>query len=397
VNKRTIVNVGKYLLAFGLLAWVITKYWAPPEGKGLRDVWQQHVVEGKPIHGWFLLAALGLFATALLITFVRWYLLVRAQDLPFRLFDAFRLGLVGFFFNTFLPGSIGGDLIKAAVLVREQSSRTRAVSTVIMDRVIALWGLFWFVAVLGSVFWLTGGLENAAVGDRSKFLGADWVPAVLSAVGLEDNAGGRSKFIVGAFAGVCLVSLAVWLLLGLLPEHRAERFAGRLAARGRVGLAASEFWRAVWIYRCRQKSVFLAMGLACVGFVGFVMAYYCAVRVLWDGAADNPIPTLQQHFLLVPVGLIIMAMNPFPGGAGIGELGFGLLYGWFGCAPASGIFGTMVQRVLTWCLGLCGYLVYLRMRGSLPAGEGEPVAAQPSVNGVAKGGAQAAPSGAYTS
>ena len=41
-------------------------------------------------------------------------------------------------------------------VAREQSRRTVAVATVIMDRVIALWGLFWFVALLGGAFWLTG-------------------------------------------------------------------------------------------------------------------------------------------------------------------------------------------------------------------------------------------------
>ena len=58
-----------------------------------------------------------------------------------------RIGLIGFFYNSVLPGSVGGDIIKAAAIAREQSRRTIAVATVIMDRVIALWGLVWFVAV----------------------------------------------------------------------------------------------------------------------------------------------------------------------------------------------------------------------------------------------------------
>ena len=85
-------------------------------GKGLGYVWQTHVVEGKPIHLGYLLAAAALYLAATLLTFFRWYLLVRAVSLPFRLVDALRLGLVGLFFNTFLPGSVGGDIIKAAAL-----------------------------------------------------------------------------------------------------------------------------------------------------------------------------------------------------------------------------------------------------------------------------------------
>src|SRR5262249_54266655 len=159
---------------------------------------------------------------------VRWYVLVRAQGLPFRLSDAVRLGLAGFFFNTFLPGSVGGDVVKAAFLAREQNRRTVAVATVLMDRVIGLWGLFWFVALLGGAFWALGMLEGPAAGP--------------------------SQFVVKGAAVVVGASAAVWLLMGLLPQRRAERFAGRLSRLPKVGGPAAEFWRAVWIYRCRQGS-----------------------------------------------------------------------------------------------------------------------------------------------
>ena len=88
---------------------------------------------------------------SILITFVRWYILVRAQDLPFSMANAMRLGSIGMYWNTFLPGSIGGDIIKAAFLAREQSRRTAAVATILFDRVVGLCGLFWLITLLGSV------------------------------------------------------------------------------------------------------------------------------------------------------------------------------------------------------------------------------------------------------
>jgi uncharacterized protein (TIRG00374 family) len=341
VNKRIILNLGKYLLAFGLLAWVISKNWMPGSDKGLEYVWQRHVVQGQPVHAGFLLGALLAYVAAILLTFVRWYVLVRAQGLPFRVADALRLGLLGFFFNNFLPSSVGGDVIKAAFLAREQSRRTVAVATVIMDRVIALWGLFWFVALLGGVFWLTGNLEG--------------------------EGGDQSRWIVKVAAAVVGVSAVVWLLMGLLPAHRAERFAGRLTRLPKVGGSAAEFWRAAWMYRCRQGSVALALLISWVGFVGFVLTYYFCVRTLWDADAGSAIPTLTQHFLLVPIGLVIGAMPLFPGGAGIAEAGFGALYGWFRCPAASGVLGMLVQRVLTWGLGLLGYVAGGRIRTGVPA------------------------------
>jgi uncharacterized protein (TIRG00374 family) len=343
VNKRIVFNLLKYLLAFGLLGWVVWSNWEPPGGRGLSYVWQRHAIDGQPVAWGYLVAALVIYQAAVLLTLLRWYVLVRAQGLPFRLGDAIRLGLLGFFFSTFLPGSVGGDIVKAAALARVQSRRTVAVATVLMDRAIALWGLIWFVALLGAGFWLSGALEGPAAA--------------------------RAKWIVSAAGVIVASTTAVWLLLGLLPERRAERFAGRLTRLPKVGGSAAEFWRAVWLYRCRQGSVVLAMLLSCVGFVGFVLTFYCCAATLADG---QPLPSVTQHFLLVPVGMVIMAVPLFPGGAGIGELGFGLLYGWFGYSRAAGILGSLVQRVLTWLLALLGYLVALGMSPGAPQ-KAEPV------------------------
>jgi uncharacterized protein (TIRG00374 family) len=309
--------------------------------RGLAYVWQSHVVRGEPIHSGYLVLAFFLALAAIMLTFARWYVLVRAVELPFRVIDAFRLGFVGLFFNTFMPGSVGGDIIKAAFLAREHSRRTVAVATVLMDRAIALWALVWFVALLGAGFWLGGLLVGQGAEQCRTIVTIAWI-------------------IVGA-------SLVVWLGLGVLPEWRAVRFAGRLSKLPKVGHSAAEFWRAVWMYRCRPGSVYFVLLLSWIGHVGFVFLFYFAALTLWDPGSGQKIPTLTQHFLIVPIGLVISAMPFFPGGAGIGELGFGLLYEWLGCSEASGVLASLVQRVIMWVLGLLGYLVYLRMRGTLPA------------------------------
>ncbi len=354
VSKQTVLNLGKYLLAIGLLAWVISSNWAPEHGKGLGYVWQTHLVEGKPIHGGYLLAAALIYLAVLLLTFFRWYLLVRAVELPFRVADAMRLGMVGLFFNAFLPGAVGGDIIKAAVLAREHSRRTVAVATVIMDRLIALWALIWFVAIMGGVFWATGQLDEQ-VAERSKGV------------------------IVGAAVAV-VVSVVGWLLLGLLPPERAEHFAGRLERLPRVGGSAAEFWRAVWMYRCRQAMVAAVFVVSWVGHVGLVFVFWLCANALWSPEL-GPIPPLAEHFLLVPIGVVVQALVPTPGGVGGGEWSFSKLYQVFGGSEVNGALGSLVKRVLDWLWGLLGYLVYLRMRTSLPA----PLPAEPGpgqANGV---------------
>jgi uncharacterized protein (TIRG00374 family) len=336
VIKRIVLNLFKYLLAVGLLVWVVWANWDPPKGNGLKDVWTKHVINAQPIHYDFLLLGVVLAVVSLIITMLRWYVLVRAQNLPFTVTAALRLGMIGLFYNTFLPGAVGGDIIKAAYLAREQSRRTVAVATVLMDRVLALWALCWFVAILGGVFWACGLLDGPSVG--------------------------AARVIVLLSGLIALLSGAAWLLLGVFSNDAAERFACRIHRIRRIGPSAAEFWRAVWMYRCRQGAVGLTLLVSWIGQVGFVLSFYCCARVLWDGSEGNPIPNLAQHFLLVPIGLVIQAIPGFPGGAGIGEAGFGGLYALFGSAASNGVLASLVQRVMTWVLGLAGFVAYLFLK-----------------------------------
>jgi uncharacterized protein (TIRG00374 family) len=359
VRKRFIWNTIKYVLAFVLLAWVILLNWDPPkhswealtslgdppQGLGLSLIWHKHVVGGAAIHWEYLGLAFVICLGATLLTFVRWYFLVRAVGLPFTVGNALRLGMVGYFYNTFLPGSVGGDIVKAAFLAREQSRRTVAVATVLMDRVLALWAFIGFVAVAGSIFWLCGLLEGP--GMQASLL-----------------------MIWGTGAAVA-VSLVIWLLLGLLPQWRVDKFAWRLENQvPKIGPSLAEFWRAVWMYRCRQRTVALAMGMTWIAEFGFILVFYFSVLTLWS-PDYGPIPTFQQHLLLVPIGLVVMAIPIFPGGVGIGELGFGGLYAAVGCLASLAVLGSLVQRVIMWSLGLLGFLVYQRIKPDLKVAQSQ--------------------------
>ncbi len=341
VKKKVVVILFKYVLGLGLLAYVIWHNWEAPAGSdgiGLREAFD------KPIHwGPFLLA--GVFCLgSVLLTFTRWFILVRAQGLPFTPSNALRLGMVGYYFNTFLPGSVGGDIIKATCIAREQSRRTVAVATVLLDRGIGLCGLFWLAAILGSVFWTSGLLEDYSANSLA--------------------AGFLKTIVLGALA-VMAASLIFWFLLGILSSQTAEALALRLARVPKIGHTVAELWRAVWMYRCRGRSIALALGLSLVSHSGFVLTFYFAAQTLLTPA--NQLPSLFAHFLLVPVGAAIRAGFPAPGGVGGGEYAYGKLYEWLGAAAAAGVLGLLVQRCLEGLWGLIGYVVYLRMKPGLPA------------------------------
>jgi uncharacterized protein (TIRG00374 family) len=366
VNKRILWTAFQYFLAFALLTWVIWKAWGTPGSNGLGDVWERHFmpppdVKRAPVHWEYLFMGFAVYAAAVFLTLIRWYLLVRAQGLQVSLGEALRLGLVGCFYSLFLPGSVGGDLVKATVLARGQQRRTVAAATVIMDRIIALWGLIWLVAALGSVFWLSGSLDGKAKGPATGI-----VTVALAVVG---------------------VSLAAWVVMGFLSDERAERFAGRLRKLRVVGGPAAEMWRAAWLYRSRQRSVWVAMFLSWASHVGFIVSYYCSALVLTSGDTARSVPSFTQHFVIVPIGMVVSAIPGFPGGAGITEAGFGGLYELFSYPMENGTLMALVNRMFIMIpFALIGFLISRwQVRGTVETaaeGRGAP-SAEETTNGEA--------------
>ncbi|MFO0852504.1 MAG: lysylphosphatidylglycerol synthase transmembrane domain-containing protein [Gemmataceae bacterium] len=347
----------KYALGFGLLAFVIWRFWegkppaaGEPPAPGLKDLLQR-----EPDLVAFGLAAFFI-TTATALQFYRWYLLVRALDLPFTGRNAVRLGLVGYFFNIFLPGSVGGDLVKAVFIARGQAGRrAAAVATVVADRLFGLFGLVLYVAAVGGGLWLAG---NPQIGSN---------PHLQNII----------KFCGIAVAG----TLVGWVLLGLLPQHRADRFAGRLHTVPKVGHTLAELWYTVWQYRQRTGTVLACLGLSAITHTCYVLIFHFAVRVFAEPDPANPgavkdVATLAEHIAVAPIGYIMEALFPAPGGVGGGEAIFGWLYSLLGLPVSVGVAGRLTMRVVQWALGLIGYIAYLRMKDELPIAEAEEAAEQ---------------------
>jgi glycosyltransferase 2 family protein len=375
------INVLKYVLGFGLLAVIIFRYWEAKPGKPTDDEKALSLVAGsvvdvhaqrdratpglretfteRQINPWPFALACVIWVVALYITFLRWYVLVRAQDLPFTVRNAVRLGLVSYFFNSILPGSVGGEFIKAVAVAREQSRRTVAVATILIDRVIGLWALAWLVALAGGVFW--------ALRD----------PHLMGNEAL--------KMIVRLSAGLVFTSAVIWSLMGLFSPARSEAIAKRLHRVPKVGGAVAELWRACWMYRRKKKAVALALIMTLVGHAGWVFIFHLCVSAFPDVDAA----TLAEHVLIVPVGMTAQALFPLPGGVGGGEAAYGWLYTLLGKAAIGGILGCLVQRVIAWGIGLIGYVIYLRMpkQEIVRAGEGEPAGLRRAAPSLGSGAA----------
>ncbi len=145
--KKVLITLLKLGISAAIIGWLV--YDATKT-----DVFTKLVKQPKR---WDLLvAAWACCLGAVLFTFVRWWYLVRALDIPFRFRDSIGISYWGYLFNLAPFGIVGGDLIKTVMLDRQHPhNRAKALASVLADRVIGLYILFVMasVAILATRFW----------------------------------------------------------------------------------------------------------------------------------------------------------------------------------------------------------------------------------------------------
>lgn len=270
------------------------------------------------------LFALGfaVYMTGLLITFGRWYLLVRVVEPRFRLRDAFLLGFLGNVFNLVVPGAVGGDLIKAAFLGRMHIKRTQAIASMVIDRIVGLLGLFLLAGLAGLAAW-----GQAPVGVR-RLIGLVWIALAAGLV-----------------------------VLGLIFNQSLTRRRPDLLEGRRFSPILRELRELSIAYRQRLGLVGGMLLLSSFTHSMSVVAFYTVGQTLFNASP----PTLAEHFLMVPLTLFTTAV-PLPFGAlGLTEAVSQQLFELVDYPD--GALGMLAFRVLMYgggAIGLCVYLANLK-------------------------------------
>ena len=116
---------------------------------------------------------LGVFAVTLSIFFIcqvmvgfRWWLLLRTQSIFIDFWDAVRLSFLGWFYNNFMPGSVGGDFLRAWYVTKHTDKRFEAALSVFVDRIIGLLSAL-IIAFFFYVFFLRGQADALTFTGRS--------------------------------------------------------------------------------------------------------------------------------------------------------------------------------------------------------------------------------------
>jgi hypothetical protein len=244
----------------------------------------------------------------------RWVALLRAVDPSLRppLHRALRVFFVSTFLGTFLPGSVGGDAVRAVGTARLGVPPAEAAASVVLDRLLGVIGIL-IVAVVGL----------ATMPD----LAADTV--VVAAVAFSTVMAAAGAALVFSRAG----SAAAERLIRWTPGRRLRR----------LGRTLIEAVRLHGADRTRMVSVLAASAVVQV------------LRVLeaWTLGLSLGLPAgLEVYFALVPVILLVILLPITVNGIGTSQAAFVWLFGRAGVeAPDA-----FALSVLFLALGVIGNL-----------------------------------------
>jgi glycosyltransferase 2 family protein len=292
------------------------------------------------------LVALGFLTFSALCCTFRWFLLVRAQGLELSYKNLFSLTMIGSFFNTFMPGSVGGDLIKAWYIAgQEPTRRTRAVLTVLLDRVIGLAVILFYSAVTLALYsqWLKDHLHL-----RVLAYGI-WAYALCSII-----------FTLFFF------NKRFW---ELSLAQRILKFASRVPK-------LEKLLHAGLVYRHHFRSFAGTLGLSALSVLGLNIFY------AYQGSRIGIQMDLAQYFFAVPIAMVVSAIPILPGGIGTGQVAFYHLFAWMG-VPNPDLGGTLctLVQIYTIVFNCIGALFYLRFKKK-PARESiqrQPISSESSL------------------
>jgi uncharacterized protein (TIRG00374 family) len=272
----------------------------------------------------------------------RWWLLMRGAGLKCSYFRAMKLQLVGFFFNTAMPGAVGGDIVKAIYIVRDQdipSGKTPALLSVLLDRIIGLIGLF----VMGVV---------AAGFSYEKLISSPVTKSLMM---------GLASVVAGSMIFLSIVFIT-WPQ-GKDPVHRF------LSLRLPAFSLLRRIYEALRAYKEQPSIIFstiaisVAIQMVFLGYMGFLG------RILY-GSQEFDASLLPPIF---PFGILVTAIPLAPGGLGVGHAAFDKLFAMVGLPGGANVFNVYVLSQLV--MNLFGIIPYLSMKSSVANAQLDKVAA----------------------
>jgi hypothetical protein len=314
--KKTLLTALQIAVTIGLLWWVFHD----PERRS------EMLAAAKLANVWWLGAGILVFFFCTIVATARWKILLAVQDINMTWLRTWQLFMIGMFFNLFMLGSTGGDVVKMFLTMREASNnKAAALLSVFMDRVIGMLALI-FLSV--AFLYFRYDLLNHAEGSSTLLNLLLWLMAAALLI------------IVGMFT----FSALGWV--HYLPQWTPLR--GRIVEISAACHMYAKGWRlTIWAFLVS----FPLFGM-------FFTTFYCAARAFTDQLG------IVDIFSVMPIVAVITAIPISVSGIGLRESLFVSLLAPFGVTAAVATLISVTGFLINTLGSLAGGLVFLFYRSS---------------------------------
>lgn len=170
-------------VVLGVITWAAV--WLSAKGS-----WSKLAQAFLQMNMWVFAGTVGIFFVGHIIVALRWWVLLKTQSIFIGFWAAVKLLLLGWFYNNFMLGSVGGDLIRAGYVTKHTDKRFEAALSVFVDRAIGLLSTLviatfcYIVFLRGEVITYSGkgGLVKSVTEHKSLFLSSVAVMMVVLAL-----------------------------------------------------------------------------------------------------------------------------------------------------------------------------------------------------------------------
>ena len=277
-----------------------------------------------------------LFGIVYLLAALRWWFLLKVQDIHLPLRSVTAITFIGQFFNSFLFGAIGGDIIKVVYLQKyAPNQKTHATLSIIMDR------------VLGLLILISASLIAIAV--QFQYLMRD----------------GKANSVMIALLLVLGISVTLGITLVFFPFHHMPKSVraiwNKIPHRHVLHLVLSGF---------RQHGVALELTFASL-VVGIAMTAVLVAAGYCIGIGIGQTVSYLQMLVIMTVVICMISLPISIGGHGVREGAFVIMFAAFGLINVDQQTGRGSELVILFSLlffaipliwSVVGGIVYLVFR-----------------------------------
>lgn len=240
---------------------------------------------------WWMALGIVTYAAVEVAAAIRWQVLLRVQGIRLSNLRVGGLFLIGMFYNQFMPGGTGGDIIKSYLLLKETPDRKAgALLAVLFDRVIGL------VALIG--------ITSVLIALRYEYL--TQLPETR-----------RLLYILILVLGSSVLALVTSFIIS--GFNLFDRLPQRIPGRDKL----IEVSTAYHLYARHWRATFVAFCMSLLAHLGTFATFLCVAYALHADdvrvTPPTPVPVID-FFAIMPIERTISSLPISFGGAGWREI-----------------------------------------------------------------------------